>query len=59
MAFCNASASSKVAEGLTPLNPVAFARLMMPAEDKAARNRPKPAAATKTKAVRSSSRTIP
>ncbi|AWJ87164.1 GTPase (plasmid) [Azospirillum sp. TSH58] len=59
MAFCNASVSSKVAEGLTPLNPVAFARLMMPAEDKAARNRPKPVAPAKTKAVRSSSRTIP
>ncbi len=59
MAFCNASVSSKVAEGLTPLNPVAFARLMMPAEDKAARSRPKPAAPAKTKAVRSSSRTLP
>lgn len=60
LAFCDASVSSKVAEGLTPLNPLAFARMMMPAEEKKA---PKPAPkklATKTKAVSSpSSRTIP
>lgn len=59
MAFCNASVSSKVAEGLTPLNPMAFARLMMPPEAKAARAAAK-ASPSKTKAVRSSSsRTIP
>lgn len=59
MAFCNASVSSKVAEGLTPLNPMAFARLMMPPEAKAARGAVK-ATPSKTKAVRSSSsRTIP
>jgi len=60
MAFCNASVSSKVAEGLTPLNPMAFARLMMPAETKAPHAAAKSASPAKTRAVRSSSsRTIP
>ncbi len=59
LAFCDASVSSKVAEGLTALNPVALARLMMPSKEKAPRNAAKPSAA-KNKAVRSpSSRTIP
>lgn len=70
MAFCDASVSSKVAEGLTALNPMTFARLMMP-EEKAPRGAaagPKTAGPTtkasqpaaKNKAVRSpSSRTIP
>ena len=61
MAFCDASVSSKVAEGLTPLNPVALARLMIPVEEKAPRGAAKPASSSsKKKAVRSpSSRTIP
>lgn len=63
LAFCDASVSSKVAEGLTPLNPLAFARMMMPPEKKK-QEEPKPApakkTATKAKAVSStSSRTIP
>lgn len=35
LSFCDASVSSKVAEGLTALNPLALARLMIPAEEKA------------------------
>ena len=30
LTFCDVSITSKVADGLTPLNPVALARLMMP-----------------------------
>ncbi|KAA0592383.1 flagellar biosynthesis protein FlhF [Azospirillum lipoferum] len=36
LSFCDASISSKVAEGLTALNPLALARMMIPAEEKAA-----------------------
>ncbi|MDR6772445.1 GTPase [Azospirillum sp. BE72] len=35
LSFCDASVSSKVAEGLTALNPLALARMMIPAEEKA------------------------
>jgi len=35
LSFCDASISSKVAEGLTALNPLALARMMIPAEEKA------------------------
>lgn len=35
LSFCDASVSSKVAEGLTALNPLAFARMMIPAEENA------------------------
>ena len=34
LSFCDASVSSKVAEGLTALNPLALARMMIPAEEK-------------------------
>ncbi|BAI73819.1 flagellar biosynthesis protein (plasmid) [Azospirillum sp. B510] len=36
LSFCDASISSKVAEGLTALNPLALARMMIPPEEKAA-----------------------
>jgi flagellar biosynthesis protein FlhF len=36
LSFCDASISSKVAEGLTALNPLALARMMIPAEEKPA-----------------------
>lgn len=59
LSFCDASVSAKVAEGLTPLNPVALARLMIPNEEKAPRGAAKPSS-TKSRAARSpSSRTIP
>ncbi len=32
--FCDGTVAAKVAEGLTPLNPVSFARLMMPTAEK-------------------------
>ncbi|ALG73412.1 GTPase [Azospirillum thiophilum] len=35
LSFCDASVSSKVAEGLTALNPLALARMMIPPEEKA------------------------
>ncbi|AWU96682.1 GTPase [Azospirillum ramasamyi] len=35
LSFCDVSVSSKVAEGLTALNPLALARMMIPAEEKA------------------------
>jgi flagellar biosynthesis protein FlhF len=35
--FCDVSTTSKVAEGLTPLNPLALARLMMPGQERAKR----------------------
>ncbi|PWC31157.1 GTPase [Azospirillum sp. TSO35-2] len=36
LAFCDASVSSKVAEGLTALNPLALARMMIPPDEAAA-----------------------
>lgn len=47
MAFCEAGIAPKVVDGLTPLNPVALARLMMPGYEKpvqGAQRRPGPAA---------------
>ncbi|MBP2298908.1 GTPase [Azospirillum picis] len=35
LAFCDASVSAKVAEGLTTLNPLLLARMMIPAEEQA------------------------
>ncbi len=43
MAFCDASVSSKVAEGLTALNPLALARMMIPPEEATAEKAPQPA----------------
>ncbi|SMH47525.1 flagellar biosynthesis protein FlhF [Azospirillum agricola] len=43
MAFCDASVSSKVAEGLTPLNPLALARMMLPPEEAGEDTAPEPA----------------
>ncbi len=73
LSFCDASVSSKVAEGLTTLNPMALARMIIPpaepaeAEEREPQPAPrsKPAArptkpATKAKAVSSpASRTLP
>ena len=36
LTFCDVSVTSKVADGLTALNPAGLARLMMPAQDRAA-----------------------
>ena len=62
LVFCDGTVAAKVAEGLTPLNPVAFARLMMPpAEKPAAKAPPTKAKTRETKAAHavSSSRTAP
>ncbi len=49
LSFCDASISSKVAEGLTALNPLALARMMIPAEEKApAVKEPAPRRAART-----------
>ncbi|MGQ9368838.1 flagellar biosynthesis protein FlhF [Azospirillum sp. A39] len=65
LALCDCTVAPKVAEGLTALNPVALARMMMPAEEAKAK-RPPPAKAKKTKASATahalsspSSRTLP
>ena len=51
LSFCDASISSKVAEGLTALNPLALARMMIPAEEKApAVKEPAPRRAARTAA---------
>nr|WP_295827548.1 GTPase [uncultured Azospirillum sp.] len=51
LSFCDASISSKVAEGLTALNPLALARMMIPAEEKApAVKEPAPRRAARTPA---------
>jgi flagellar biosynthesis protein FlhF len=64
LVFCDGTVAAKVAEGLTPLNPVAFARLMMPPVEKpvekpAAKPVPARAKTRETKAAHavSSSRT--
>ncbi|WP_448188389.1 GTPase [Azospirillum sp. sgz301742] len=60
LVFCDGTVSAKVAEGLTPLNPVAFARLMMPPVEKpAVKPAPSRAKTRQTKAAHavSSSRT--
>lgn len=60
LAFCDGSIAPKVAEGLTSLNPVALARLMMPGQEKAAPKAAKPKAAAAAHAMSSpSSRTLP
>lgn len=60
LSFCDGSVSAKVAEGLTPLNPVALARLMMPGQEKAAPVRPVRPSGPKAKTMSSpSSRTLP
>ncbi|WP_207455121.1 GTPase [Azospirillum sp. SYSU D00513] len=59
LSFCDISVSAKVAEGLTALNPVALARLMIPAEEKAPRETAPPARAKKKSVSSPSSRTIP
>ncbi|CAO3434285.1 GTPase [Azospirillum doebereinerae] len=43
MAFCDASVSSKVAEGLTPLNPLVLARMMIAPGEAAEDKTPQPA----------------
>ena len=49
LSFCDASISSKVAEGLTALNPLALARMMIPVEEKApAVKEPAPRRAART-----------
>ena len=62
LVFCDGTVAAKVAEGLTPLNPVAFARMMMPQPDKPAA-KPAPARgksrATRAAHAVSSSRTAP
>lgn len=40
IAFCDGAVSAKVAEGLTPLNPVALARLMMPGQERSPAAKP-------------------
>lgn len=60
LAFCDGSVSAKVAEGLTPLNPIALARLMIPGREKAPAAQPVRPAQPKKKSVSSpSSRTLP
>ncbi|WP_029007116.1 GTPase [Azospirillum halopraeferens] len=67
LALCECTVAPKVAEGLTALNPVALARMMMPGEEKKAERPPPPKAkARKAKAPASahalsspSSRTLP
>ncbi|HEY0833133.1 MAG TPA: AAA family ATPase [Azospirillum sp.] len=60
LAFCDGTIAPKVAEGLTSLNPVALARLMMPGQEKAASKAAKPKAAAQAHAMSSpSSRTLP
>lgn len=70
LAFSDASVSPKVAEGLTPLNPVTLARLMMPGYEKPAVAKPSRTARTQAKAdtqpkpqpkpqTKPSSRTLP
>ena len=64
LAFCDGGVASKVAEGLTPLNPIGLARLMMPDQDKKKRpaaspSRSKPSG-NKARAMSTpSSRTLP
>jgi flagellar biosynthesis protein FlhF len=63
LAFCEAGISAKVADGLTPLNPVALARIMIPGYEKPARvatsRRPEPAPAPAARSARTpSSRTF-
>lgn len=53
MAFCEAGVAPKVIDGLTPLNPVGLARLMMPGYEKpvqGAQRRPGPAPARSARA---------
>jgi len=59
LVFCDGTVAAKVAEGLTALNPVALARLMMPEPEKPARKAPARARANNQKAAHavSSSRT--
>lgn len=60
--FCDGTVAAKVAEGLTPLNPVAFARLMMPPVQKhVAKKTPARGKTKERKAAHavSSSRTAP
>lgn len=61
LTFCDGSVSPKVAEGLTPLNPVALARLMMPGRERPAQAAPaiRPAAPKKKTMSSPSSRTLP
>ncbi|HYG87605.1 MAG TPA: GTPase [Azospirillum sp.] len=61
--FCDGTVGAKVAEGLTSLNPVAFARLMMPTAEKPAAKKAPPSRAKnkepKAAHAVSSSRTAP
>ena len=59
LSFCEASLSPKVAEGLTPLNPVALARMIIPVQEMAPRGAAAPSGPKKKVASSPSPRTIP